>query len=289
MRIALAQITSTKDPAENLRTVREEAARARDAGAELIVFPEATMATFATRSADVAEPLEGPWVAGVRNTAGDLGIAVIVGMFTPGTEVVAGKERRVRNTLVAVGADGAILAHYDKIHLFDAWGFVESRHVEPGRTPCLVTIGGVRMGLATCYDVRFGELFKHLARAGADVVVVPASWANGRDKVEQWRALCVARAMDSTCFVVGVGQADPAASGVQTRPGAPTGVGHSVVVDPFGGIVVEADAAPELVVVDIDVATVPDARAQVPVLANTRFVIAPPPWRDFLHGAGPMS
>ncbi len=277
MRIALAQVVAGTDPTANLGLVRTHATRAVDAGAELVVFPEAMMASFATRSADVAEPLDGPWVHGVRQLAHGLGIAIVAGMFTPGgPHPDEPGRRRARNTLVVVDAAGELVATYDKIHPFDAWGFVESRHVEPGDAPTLVTLGGVCFGLATCYDVRFPELFKHLAHAGAEVVLVPASWANGPGKAEQWRALCVARALDTTCFIVAPGQADPATVGVEVRPGSPTGVGHSVVVSPLGEVLAEGGASPELLVVDIDTAGLEDARARLPVLATSRFTISPP-------------
>ena len=213
MRIALAQIVASTEPDANLDLVREHVARAKDAGAELVVFPEATMASFTTRSAAVAQPVDGEWARGVRDAAREHGIPVVVGMFTPGAD------GKARNTLLVVDAVGELVATYDKIHLFDAWGFEESRHMEAGDTPVVVEVGGVRFGLATCYDVRFPELFKHLANAGAEVILVPTSWANGPRKAEQFRALCVARALDSTCFILAAGQADPATVGMEVRRG----------------------------------------------------------------------
>lgn len=270
MRIALAQVLSSIDPDANLDLVRDYAQRAKDADADLVVFPEATMASFATRSADVAQPLDGPWADGVRHLAREVGIAVVVGMFTP---AAGGK---ARNTLLAMDAEGAVVASYDKIHLFDAWGFQESRHMEAGDRPVLVTIGGVRFGLATCYDVRFPELFKHLAHAGAEVILVPTSWANGPGKPEQFRALCVTRALDTTCFIVAPAQSDPASAGQKVRPGSPTGVGHSIVVGPLGEVIAEAEEASELLVVDLDPADVAGARERLPVLTNSRFTISAP-------------
>lgn len=277
MRIALAQIASSEVPAENLELVRDYARRAAEAGADLVVFPEATMASFRTRSVDVAEPLDGEWAAGVRDAAREAGIAVVVGMFTPGGPRPDDPNKaRARNTLLVADAAGEQVASYDKIHLFDAWDFVESRHVEPGDVPVLVDLGGVTIGLATCYDVRFPELFKHLAAEGAQVILVPASWANGERKAEMWRGLCVARALDSTTFVVAVGQADPASAAFSVKPGSPTGIGHSVVVGPLGEVLVEAGAAPELVVVDLDPDAVGEARKQLPVIDGTRFSITVP-------------
>ncbi|WP_305800067.1 nitrilase-related carbon-nitrogen hydrolase, partial [Mycobacterium sp. SP-6446] len=162
MRIALAQILSGTDPAKNLQLVREYAGRAADAGARLVVFPEATMCRFGVPLGPVAEPVDGPWADGVRAVAADAGITVIAGMFTP-----AG-DGRVKNTLIATGpgTPNEPDTHYDKIHLYDAFGFTESRTVAPGAEPVVITVDGVGVGLSVCYDVRFPELYTELARRG---------------------------------------------------------------------------------------------------------------------------
>jgi predicted amidohydrolase len=162
MRIALAQILSDSDPAANLRLVREYSCRAAEAGARLVVFPEATMCRFGVPLAPIAEPVGGPWADAVRQIATDVDIIVVAGMFTP-----AG-DGRVANTLIAVGpgAPNQPDAHYDKIHLYDAFGFTESHTVAPGREPVVVAVNGVGVGLSTCYDIRFPELYTELARRG---------------------------------------------------------------------------------------------------------------------------
>lgn len=264
MRIALAQFTAGTDPAANLVLVLEQIGRAADSGAELVVFPEAMSCSFARPRVEAAEPLDGPWANAVRQAAVDAGVTVAVGLFTPG------RDGRVRNTLLVTGPDAE--AHYDKLHLFDAYGFAESAQIEPGDAVVTVTVDGVVFGLTTCYDIRFPELYKQLAAAGAEVIVVPASWAPGERKVEQWRALAVARALDATCFVVAVDQAlppaDPDADPARRKP---TGVGHSLVVGPLGEILVELGPEPRLELIDLDVEAVRAARTILPVLANSRF------------------
>lgn len=264
MRIALAQCTAGTDPAANLELVVDQIGRAAAAGADLVVFPEAMSCSFARARIEAAEPLDGPWANAVRQAATDWAITVVVGLFTPG------RDGKVRNTLLVTGP--GVEAHYDKLHLFDAYGFAESEQIEPGEAVVTATVAGVVCGLTTCYDVRFPELYKQLARAGAELIVVPASWAPGERKVEQWRALAVARALDTTCFVVAVDQAEPP-SGPDPVPGGrkPTGVGHSLVVGPLGEILLELDAEPRLALVDLDVEDVRTARATLPVLANSRF------------------
>ncbi len=266
MRIALAQILSGSDPTANLQLVRDYTARAADAGARLVLFPEATMCRFGVPLRPIAEPIDGPWADGVRRIAADAGITVVAGMFTPADD------GRVTNTLVAAGPGSRNEpdTHYDKIHLYDAFGFTESRTVAPGRQPVVITVDGVGVGLSICYDVRFPALYTELARRGAQVIAVCASWGAGRGKLEQWTLLARARALDSMSYVAAVGQADPGpATGVApTGAGAPRGVGGSLVVSPFGEVLASAGPEPQLVVTDIDVDRVAEARESIAVLRN---------------------
>ncbi len=262
MRIALAQILSGNDPAANLQLVRAYAGRAADAGARLVVFPEATMCRFGVPLAPIAEPIDGPWATAVRRIATDSGVTVIAGMFTP-----AG-EGRVKNTLIVAGPGSPNRpdTHYDKIHLYDAFGFTESRTVAPGHEPVVVTVDGVRVGMSICYDIRFPALYTELARRGAQLIVVCASWGSGPGKLEQWTLLARARALDSMSYVAAAGQARP--EDPSTGSGAPTGVGGSLVASPFGEVVASAGDRPQLVVTDIDVDRVTQARDTIAVLRN---------------------
>ena len=238
MRVALAQLIASTDPSVNLDQVRERIEQAAAAGADLVVFPEATMCSFVRPRADAAEPLDGPWANAVREAATAANLTVVVGMFTTtDTDLVA-------NTLLVTGATET---HYDKLHLFDALGYAESRQIRAGDHPIHFELGGHRIGLATCYDVRFPALFTHLARQGA--------------------ALITARAMDATAFVVAVDQAlSPESPDGRT----PTGVGHSMVVDPYGTVLLELGDGPDLAVIDLDPADVEDVRHRLPVLAHAR-------------------
>jgi predicted amidohydrolase len=266
MRIALAQILSGSDPAANLQLVREYAGRAAAAGAKLVVFPEATMCRFGVPLAPIAEPVDGPWADGVRRIATDSGITVIAGMFTP-----AG-DGRVTNTLIAAGPgtpnqpSDQLWAHYDKIHLYDAFGFAESRTVAPGHEPVVITVDGVGVGLTVCYDIRFPELYTELARRGARLIAVCASWGSGPGKLDQWTLLARARALDSMSYVAAAGQADPGEA--LASSGAPAGVGGSLVTSPLGEVVASAGTHPQLVVADIDIDRVAEARDTIAVLRN---------------------
>ncbi|GLY66208.1 carbon-nitrogen hydrolase family protein [Amycolatopsis taiwanensis] len=260
--IALCQLTSSDIPAENLEAIRHGVARAAAGGARVVVFPEAAMARFGGPLKPLAEPLEGPWAKGVAAIADEHEVLVVAGMFTPA------EDGRVRNTLLVTGL-GRHLG-YHKIHLYDAFGFRESDTVAPGDEPVTLAVDGITLGLATCYDIRFPELFRALADRGAAAVVVPTSWGAGEGKREQWEVLVRARALDSGCWVLGCGQADPVATGVEVNPKAPTGIGYSIVADGFGRVHAQLGPGPDLVVVEVDPAVTERARTATGALANRR-------------------
>lgn len=270
-RVAVAQILSGSDPEENLELVATRAADAAENGAQLVIFPEATMRRFGLSLAEVAEPVDGPWAQQLGKIAEHHQLVVVAGMFTPS------EDGRVRNTLRALGP--GVDAYYDKIHLFDAFGFRESDTVAPGTEPVMIKVGETNVGLTTCYDVRFPGLYIRLAELGAQVICVAASWGAGAGKVEQWQLLTRARALDSTSYLLAAGQADPVAAGVTFEGGkapneqstaAPTGVGFSAVISPRGEVLQSLGAEPGLLMVDLDLDLVEQTRAVIPVLANRR-------------------
>ncbi|TRW82839.1 carbon-nitrogen hydrolase family protein [Mycolicibacterium sp. 018/SC-01/001] len=257
MRIALAQIRSGADPAANLTLVDEYTDRAADAGAKLVLFPEATMCRFGVPLAPIAEPFDGPWAEEVRRIAARAGVVVVAGMFVPSGD------GRVTNTLIATGP--GVDARYDKIHLYDAFGFLESDTVAPGRDPVTIVVDGLTVGLTLCYDIRFPELYVELAARGADLITAHASWGTGPGKLDQWTLLARARAIDTSTVVAAVGQAHP---GSDIPPRGPVGVGGSLVTSALGEILTSAGAEPELLVHDVDVEAARAARAAVAVMSN---------------------
>ena len=218
--------------------VAEQTARAAAAGARLVVFPEATMRAFGLPLAPVAQPLDGPWADGVRAVAARHDVVVVAGMFTPAPD------GRVTNTLLATGP--GVEASYAKIHLYDAFGFAESATVAPGDVPVVVRVDGVGVGLATCYDVRFPDLFTALADRGARGRL-PARLLGRRPR--QARAVAAADPGPGArqhLLRRGHRPGRPAAAGVDLsgREGAPTGVGHSCVVGPDGTVLAELGRGP---------------------------------------------
>lgn len=264
MRIALAQIQAGAEPTANLGLVEDFTRRAADAGASLVLFPEATMCRFGVPLAPVAQALDGPWANAVRGIAERSGITVVAGMFCPAEDDTDG---RVTNTLIATGP--GLDAHYDKIHLYDAFGFTESRTVARGFAPVVIDVptadGTVPVGLTTCYDIRFPELHLELAERGAKLLTVHASWGSGPGKLEQWTLLAQARALDTSCVVAAVDQPYP---GDELATMGPTGSGGSLVASPTGEIVAQAGLDPELLVTDVDLGAVERARETIAVLRN---------------------
>jgi deaminated glutathione amidase len=268
MRVALCQIPVSSKPPVNADRVREALGQAADQGADLAVFPEATQVRFGSDLAAAAEPLDGPFCSGLAAAAKDTGVALVAGVFEPAPD------GRVYNTAVAFDGRGERVASYRKLHLFDAFGHRESELVAPGPAPVLCTLAGVRTGLEICYDVRFGELSRALAVAGAALLVLPAAWAAGPFKEEHWVTLVRARAIENTVWVAAVGQV-PDPSEPATR--AATGVGRSMLVDPLGVVRLDMGPAAGVAVGSVDAGLVETVRATVPSLANRRDDVFGPP------------
>ena len=204
-------------------------------------------------SVKVAQPLDGPFVSALLAASRATALTLMLGVHVP---VPGGK---ASNVLIALRA-GAIVARYHKLHLYDAFAMQESRHIQAGDTvPPLVDVAGMKVGLMTCYDIRFPELARRLALDGAEVLVLPSAWVRGPLKEQHWEVLVTARALENTCYLVAVGECSP------------RNIGQSLVVDPLGVAIAKAAETPALIFVDLDPARVLQARQALPVLANCRF------------------
>jgi len=261
MRIALGQIPVSSRPEVNAKRVRLALVQAADQGADLAVFPEATQIRFGCDLRAAAEPLDGPFCSGLASAAKETGVALVAGVFEPAPD------GRVYNTAVAYDGAGHLVASYRKLHLFDAFGHRESDQVAPGSVPVICTLAGVRTGLEICYDVRFGELSRALAVAGAELLVLPAAWAAGLFKEEHWVTLVRARAIENTVWVAAVGQV-PDPGEPPTR--AATGIGRSMLVDPLGVVRADLGPGPGMTVAEVGEDLIGTVRATVPSLANRR-------------------
>lgn len=225
------------------------------AGADLVVLPELwVQGAFAFADFErTAQPLDGPAVTALAEAARDLGAWVHGGSF------VERADDGLHNTAVLLRPDGTLAATYRKIHLFGFDGG-ETAVLTPGAELVTAEVGGFTVGLATCYDLRFPEMFRALLDKGAEVFVLPAGWPSPR--VAHWRLLAQARAVEEQAYVVACNTAGE-------QGGVRMG-GGSLVVDPWGVVLAEAGGAEEVVVADLDPALVARTRAEFPVLADRR-------------------
>jgi predicted amidohydrolase len=255
--VTVVQIAASLDQAEN-----REALGALDdicAGRpkpDLVVFPEAMMRDFGAPGSDIseyAEDLDGPFVKRLTELAGANDVTVVAGMFERSHD-----PDRPFNTLVAVDGTG-LRASYRKIHLYDSFGYQESKRLLAGDIePVVLEVAGFQVGLMTCYDLRFPELARALVDRGAELVVVPAAWVAGPLKVDHWRTLLRARAIENTVYVAAAAQPGPRYSG------------HSMVVSPRGEVL-EAEEGDLVVQSRVDRDYLDEVRAENPSLANRRF------------------
>ncbi len=266
-RIAMAQVATSESKAQNLERGLSLIGDAARAGAKLLVLPELFMAYVALDQlpasiVDIAEDVNGPFVKRLAAEAKKERIHLIVGILEKSR-----KKRKVRNTVVMVGPDGNLIAVHRKLQLFDSFGYKETSRFEPAddvEGAFDTRIG--RLGLMTCYELRFPEISRILAAQGAEVIVVPTAWVAGRMKEEHLHVLARARALENTVFVVVVSQ---------------TGrifTGRSVVVDPFGVAISDAGEAEGLVTAEIDLDRVNAVRKSLPSLGQVRIDLYKKHW-----------
>lgn len=259
--VAVSQFAPTNDRADNRQRIAALVADAASQGGQLVVFPEYSsyfVSKMDATLAENAEPLEGPFIATLWQLATEYNVTIVAGMVEAGTGDL------VRNTAVAVDASG-ILAVYRKQHLYDAFGFVESDWVEPGvlDAPQSFTIGGFTLGMMTCYDLRFPEVARTLVDAGAEILIVPSDWVPGPVKEHHWQTLLAARAIENTAFVVAADHPEP------------SGIGHSMIVDPQGMPLAAAGVSEQLVVAQLERSELERVREINPALRLRRYRVLP--------------
>lgn len=260
--VAVCQFAPTASRSDNRERIAALTADAAARGAKLIVFPEYSsyfVDPMDETLAANAEDLDGEFVATLTALAGDHAVVIVAGLVEK-----AADGRRVRNAVVAVRGDG-ILAVYRKQHLYDAFGQTESAWIEPGEPGDAATfeVAGVRLGLMTCYDLRFPEVARTLVDAGADALVVPAEWVRGPLKEHHWTTLLAARAIENTVYVVAA-----------DHP-APIGVGYSQIIDPQGVVLAGVGAAEGIAVAPVELTEIDRVRAVNPSLRMRRYAVVP--------------
>ena len=258
-KIALAQLQSSTEKTENLSTATNYVNEAKGKGASLVAFPEFLMAfSPATQCAEelseLSEPLEWPFTAHLRNAARDCSINVLATIYER-----CELPNRVYDTALWIDGSGNIAAAYRKLHLYDALGFRESDKFVAGddlTPPHQTDIG--RVGMMICYDLRFPEMSRLLTLMGADLLVSPSGWIEGDMKIEHWQTMVRARALENGCYIIAPGQVGNIY------------IGHSMVVDPFGKVLLEMGERQGLGIIDVDLAMVKEVRDKLPLFKNRR-------------------
>jgi len=262
MLAAAIQLSSGEDREQNLRRAEALIREAAAAGARLIVMPEKWPCLGSDRAmAASAEGLDGPLVRRLGELAGELEIDLFAGSLV---------ERRpdgaLANTALHFSPQGKLIATYSKIHMFDVEvdgrSYRESALVRPGDQPVISAAGPFAVGITICYDLRFPELYRLLAAAGAELFVVPSAFTYPTTR-DHWEVLVRARAIENQCFVVAANQVGGHGAGLRSG-------GRSLIVDPWGVVVAQAPDRECFVLAQLDKGQLVEVRKRLPTLANRR-------------------
>jgi predicted amidohydrolase len=266
------QFTSARDYEPNIRVVCDLVRRSRDVGADFVLTPENTGLTEPVgrlRREKARDEANHPVLAALREVARETGVWLLIGSLAVdlSREPETQGERRLANRSYLVDPSGAVLARYDKVHMFDVdlpggESYRESAVFKPGERTALVALPWGVLGLTVCYDLRFPHLYRALAQGGADFLTVPSAFTVPTGKAH-WHVLLRARAIENGCFVFAPAQCGTHAEGRKTY-------GHSLIVAPWGEILAEAAEEPGFILAEIDPAKVAEARRAVPSLGHDR-------------------
>ena len=266
MKAALLQLTSTDDPTVNLSATREMMRDAAGQGAGFILTPEVTNCLSVSRTHQQSVlrlEADDPTLAGLRTEAAALGVWLSIGSLALKTDDPDG---RFANRSFVIDPAGDIVARYDKIHMFDVdvsetETYRESAGYRPGKKAVIAQTPFGQLGLSVCYDLRFAYLYRALAKAGADILLVPAAFSPVTGAAH-WQALLQARAIETGCYVLAAAQTGD--------HGGRSTFGHSMAISPWGDVLLDAGTAKSVNIVEIDVAAVSDAPKRIAALFHDR-------------------
>ena len=269
---ACVQFTAGPDAEPNLRVVSDLIRRARGAGADFIMTPEASnfIETGRRRREKARPEADDPFLAGMCGLARETGAWLLIGSLvidaTSEPGAVAG-EARLANRSFLVDPTGAIVARYDKIHMFDSdlpggESYRESNAYRPGQGTVVAETPWGRLGISVCYDVRFPNLYRALAQAGADFLSIPSVFTVPTGSAH-WHVLLRARAIENSCFVFAPAQWGEHTAGRRSY-------GHSLIVDPWGEVLADGGEGVGIATARIDVARIAEVRRMVPSLQHDR-------------------
>lgn len=263
--VGLVQMTSSTDAAENLAAATALVEDAAARGARFVATPEMTTLLQRRRKPALAAAraeADDPAVPAFRKLAAELGIYLLIGSLP-----VRVSPDKLANRSLLIGPDGAVLARYDKAHLFDvALGggesYCESKLYEGGKAGVVAETALATFGLTVCYDLRFAYLYRALAQAGAQILTVPAAFTKTTGAAH-WHVLLRARAIETGCFVLAPAQVGEHADGRSTY-------GHSLIVAPWGEVLADGGQAVGVTLADLDLGAVNEARERIPALTHDR-------------------
>lgn len=260
MKVAAVQLKSSSDKFANLQKAEKYIKKAKELGADFVLLPEMYMGFLhpklgQSRYAEIAEPLDGPFVSGLAECARENQVYVICGIF----ESKPGENTRAYNTTVFLGRNGELLQSYHKTHLYDAFNYKESDSIIPGIIPqdVIETEFG-KVGMMVCYEIRFPEISRRLAMKGADFLFIPAAWVEGVMKEEHWKTLLRARAIENTVYVFAADQIGNNFSG------------QSMIIDPMGVVKANAGEEETIILSEIDLERIKRVREKLPSVVDRR-------------------
>jgi len=265
IKVACVQMRSGTDVTENIAAASALIRRAAAGGADLIATPE--MTTLLERKQGVVwekstEEAADTGLKAFQALAKELGVTLLVGSMA-----IRAEGGKCANRSFLIGPDGAVVTRYDKIHMFDVQLnagniYRESDSYAAGGQAVVATLPNVKLGLTICYDVRFPELFRQLAIAGAQVIAVPAAFTKITGEAH-WHILLRARAIETGCFVIAPAQGGKHQDGRET-------FGHSLIIDPWGEVLAEGGVEPGVIAATLDLAKVDEVRGKIPSLSHVR-------------------
>lgn len=264
-RAACVQMRTGLDVAANIAAASALIREAKSQGADFIATPEMTSLFEAETDALFAKTkpeADDPALAAFRALGRELGVWLLIGSLP-----IRVAERQCANRSFLIEPSGTVVATYDKIHMFDVdlpGGEVyrESRNYRAGEKAVLADLPWGKLGLTVCYDLRFPQLYRALAKAGASFITIPAAFTHTTGQAH-WHVLQRARAIETGCFIIAPAQAG-------THENRRRTYGHSLIVDPWGAVIAEAGEEPGVILADIDPAKVAEARGRVPALTHDR-------------------
>lgn len=270
IRVACVQMRSGTDVAANIAAARSLIREAAATGAQLIATPEMTTLLDRTPGAawekSTTEAAD-PGLAAFRALAKELSVTLLIGSIAIRADGGQDGNGKCANRSFLIAPDGEVVTHYDKIHMFDVQlnannVYRESDSYAAGASAIIADLPAGRLGLTVCYDVRFPDLFRQLALAGAKIIAVPAAFTRITGEAH-WHILLRARAIETGCYIIAPAQGGKHQDGRET-------FGHSLIIDPWGEILAEAGTEPGVISATLDLARVDEVRGKIPSLRHVR-------------------